>query len=61
VAEVMNVIGEVEGKDCLLTDDMIDTAGTMAEAARASRSAARATCTPAPRTPCSAGRRWSGW
>jgi len=35
VAEVMNVIGEVEGKDCLLTDDMIDTAGTMAEAARA--------------------------
>lgn len=35
VAEVMNVIGEVEGKDCLLSDDMIDTAGTMAEAARA--------------------------
>ncbi len=33
VAEVMNVIGEVEGKDCLLSDDMIDTAGTMAEAA----------------------------
>ena len=35
VAEVMNVIGEVEGKDCLLSDDMIDTAGTMAEAAHA--------------------------
>jgi ribose-phosphate pyrophosphokinase len=35
VSEVMNVIGDVEGKDCLLTDDMIDTAGTMAEAARA--------------------------
>ena len=35
VAEVMNVIGEVDGKDCLLTDDMIDTAGTMAEAANA--------------------------
>jgi ribose-phosphate pyrophosphokinase len=33
VAEVMNIIGEVEGKDCLLSDDMIDTAGTMAEAA----------------------------
>jgi ribose-phosphate pyrophosphokinase len=32
VAEVMNVIGEVEGKDCILADDMIDTAGTMAEA-----------------------------
>ncbi|HEU0012193.1 MAG TPA: ribose-phosphate pyrophosphokinase [Longimicrobium sp.] len=35
VAEVMNVIGEVEGKDCLLSDDMIDTAGTISEAARA--------------------------
>jgi ribose-phosphate pyrophosphokinase len=35
VSEVMNVIGEVEGKDCLLSDDMIDTAGTMAEAAKA--------------------------
>jgi ribose-phosphate pyrophosphokinase len=32
VSEVMNVIGEVDGKDCLLADDMIDTAGTMAEA-----------------------------
>ena len=35
VSEVMSVIGEVDGKDCLLTDDMIDTAGTMAQAARA--------------------------
>jgi len=35
VSEVMNVIGDVDGKDCLLSDDMIDTAGTMAEAARA--------------------------
>jgi ribose-phosphate pyrophosphokinase len=35
VSEVMHVIGDVEGKDCLLADDMIDTAGTMAEAARA--------------------------
>jgi ribose-phosphate pyrophosphokinase len=35
VSEVMNVIGDVEGKDCLLSDDMIDTAGTMAEAAHA--------------------------
>jgi ribose-phosphate pyrophosphokinase len=34
VSEVMHVIGDVEGKDCLLSDDMIDTAGTMAEAAR---------------------------
>jgi ribose-phosphate pyrophosphokinase len=35
VAEVVNVVGEVEGRDCLITDDMIDTAGTMCEAARA--------------------------
>ena len=34
-SEVVNVVGEVEGKDCLLTDDMIDTAGTVAEASRA--------------------------
>jgi len=32
VSEVMNVIGDVKGKDCLLVDDMIDTAGTMTEA-----------------------------
>jgi ribose-phosphate pyrophosphokinase len=35
VAEVVNVVGEVAGRDCLVVDDMIDTAGTMTEAARA--------------------------
>jgi ribose-phosphate pyrophosphokinase len=35
VSEVVNVVGEVEGKDCLLADDMIDTAGTVSEAAMA--------------------------
>jgi ribose-phosphate pyrophosphokinase len=35
VSEVVNVVGDVEGKDCLITDDMIDTAGTVTEAARA--------------------------
>ena len=35
VAEVVNVVGEVEGMDCLIPDDMIDTAGTVSEAARA--------------------------
>jgi ribose-phosphate pyrophosphokinase len=35
VSEVVNVVGEVEGRDCLITDDMIDTAGTVTEAARA--------------------------
>jgi ribose-phosphate pyrophosphokinase len=35
VAEVVNVVGEVADRDCLLVDDMIDTAGTVTEAARA--------------------------
>lgn len=35
VAEVLNVVGEVEGCDCLIPDDMIDTAGTVTETARA--------------------------
>ncbi|MCS6798284.1 MAG: ribose-phosphate pyrophosphokinase [Myxococcota bacterium] len=35
VSEVMNIIGEVEGRHCILLDDMIDTAGTMTNAARA--------------------------
>jgi ribose-phosphate pyrophosphokinase len=35
VAEVLNVVGEVEGRDCIIPDDMIDTAGTVTEAARA--------------------------
>lgn len=35
IAEVMNIIGEVEGKDILLVDDLIDTAGTFVGAAKA--------------------------
>src|SRR5215203_5473521 len=35
VSEVVNVVGDVEGRDCILADDMIDTAGTVTEAARA--------------------------
>jgi ribose-phosphate pyrophosphokinase len=35
VAEVLNVVGEVEGRDCLIPDDMIDTAGTVSETAKA--------------------------
>src|SRR5205085_10427363 len=37
VAEVVNVVGDVAGRDCLLVDDMIDTAGTVSEGARALR------------------------
>ena len=35
VSEIMNIIGDVEGKRCILIDDMIDTAGTIANAANA--------------------------
>ena len=35
VAEIMNVIGEVQGKTAVLLDDMIDTAGTLTQAANA--------------------------
>ena len=35
VAEVANVVGQVDGRDCLIPDDMIDTGGTMTEAIHA--------------------------
>ena len=35
VAEIMNIIGDVQGKKCILIDDMIDTAGTITLAANA--------------------------
>ena len=35
--EILNVVGEVEGKDALILDDMIDTAGTLAQAEEALR------------------------
>jgi ribose-phosphate pyrophosphokinase len=33
VSEVMHVIGEIEGRNCVIMDDMIDTAGTLVKAA----------------------------
>ena len=35
VMEVMNIVGDVRGKVCLMVDDMIDTAGTITQGARA--------------------------
>ena len=38
-AEVMNIIGEVSGKDCLITEDIIDSGGTLVKAAEAIKAA----------------------
>ncbi len=35
VATVMNIIGEIEGRTCVIIDDLVDTANTLCEAARA--------------------------
>jgi ribose-phosphate pyrophosphokinase len=35
VSEVMNIIGEVDGRTCVIMDDMVDTAGTLCKAAQA--------------------------
>ena len=34
-SEIMNIIGDIEGKNCIILDDMIDTAGTITNAANA--------------------------
>jgi len=39
VSEVMNIIGEVEGKSCVIVDDLVDTAGTLCHAAIALKEA----------------------
>ena len=49
VAEVMNLIGSVEGKNCIIVDDIVDTAGSLVEGAKALQrfgaKSVRAACT----------------
>ena len=49
VSEIMNIIGDINGKDCILVDDMVDTAGTICNAANAIKErgarSVRAICT----------------
>lgn len=49
VSEVMNIIGDVEGRSCIIMDDIVDTAGTLCKAAQALKKhgakAVRAYCT----------------
>lgn len=35
IAKVMNIVGDIKGKECLIIDDMIDTAGTLIEGVKA--------------------------
>ena len=45
VAEVMNIVGDVEARDCLMIDDLIDTAGTLVRGAEALMDAGAASVT----------------
>ena len=56
VAEAKEVIGDVDGRLCILTDDMIDTGGTICAPPRSCWPAAPPRCGRWPRTACSAAR-----
>ena len=57
VAEVMHIIGDVRGRNCLIVDDLIDTAGTLVKGGEALLEAGRRACGHARRTPCFQARR----
>ena len=46
MAKVMNIIGAVKGKTCIIVDDMVDTAGTLCQAAEALKERVRKGCLP---------------
>jgi phosphoribosylpyrophosphate synthetase len=54
----MHVIGEIDGRNCVIMDDMIDTAGTLVKAAEVLKErGAQAASMPTARTRCSRARR----
>jgi len=59
VSEVMNIIGEVEGKTCVLVDDMVDTAGTLCHAAKALKDHGAKRVAAYITIRCSRARRWT--
>ena len=61
VSEIMNIIGEIEGKTAILVDDMVDTAGTITNAANALKNSERRKSMPARPIPFSPARRFSGF
>ncbi len=58
VAEVMHVIGDVEGRTCLIIDDLIDTAGTLVKIAQALLENGAKQVYACARMRCCRGRRW---
>ena len=46
VSEVMHVIGDIEGRNCVIMDDMIDTAGTLVKAAEVLKQRGAQKCMP---------------
>ena len=59
VAKVMNIIGEVDGRTCVIMDDMVDTANTLCEAARALKEHGAERVWRIARTRCCRATRWS--
>jgi len=60
VSKVMHIVGDVKGKVAILLDDMIDTGGSIVQAAEARYGTVRTRCTGAAPTPYSLAARWRG-